>query len=97
MSEKTITTFPGGKIDVAWDGRLCIHVAECGQARYQATRGRTVDGLGQRHAARRQRARRLARQQRGAVSLWCLEEQAVLRRQPQGRRLQDGVKVEKST
>jgi CDGSH-type Zn-finger protein/uncharacterized Fe-S cluster protein YjdI len=33
MSEKTITAFPGGEIDVAWDGRLCIHVAECGQAK----------------------------------------------------------------
>ena len=33
MSEKKITTFPGREIDVAWDGRLCIHIAECGQAK----------------------------------------------------------------
>jgi CDGSH-type Zn-finger protein/uncharacterized Fe-S cluster protein YjdI len=32
MSEKDVITFPGGKVDVTWDGRLCIHIGECGQA-----------------------------------------------------------------
>ncbi|HID50164.1 MAG TPA: hypothetical protein EYP40_11245 [Chromatiales bacterium] len=32
MSEKDVFEFPGEKISVRWDGRLCIHVAECGQA-----------------------------------------------------------------
>jgi uncharacterized Fe-S cluster protein YjdI/CDGSH-type Zn-finger protein len=30
MSEKT--TYSGKHIDVQWDGRLCIHVGECGRA-----------------------------------------------------------------
>lgn len=33
MSDKEIYIFPGEKLDVSWDGRLCIHVAECGQAK----------------------------------------------------------------
>lgn len=33
MSENEKYTFPGTKINVEWDGRLCIHVAECGQAK----------------------------------------------------------------
>ncbi len=32
MSDKDKFNFPGGKIDVEWDGHLCIHIAECGQA-----------------------------------------------------------------
>lgn len=32
MSEDKTFEFPGEKIKVSWDGRLCIHVAECGQA-----------------------------------------------------------------
>ena len=32
MSKKNISTFHGNDIDVSWDGRLCIHIAECGQA-----------------------------------------------------------------
>lgn len=31
MSNK-VTTYPGKRLDVAWDGRLCIHVGECGRA-----------------------------------------------------------------
>ncbi len=33
MSDKDIYEYPGDKINVSWDGRLCIHVAECGQAK----------------------------------------------------------------
>ena len=33
MSKKEKYTFPGTKIDVEWDGRLCIHIAECGHAK----------------------------------------------------------------
>jgi len=33
MSEKRVHLFPGQEIDVSWDGRLCIHIAECGQAK----------------------------------------------------------------
>jgi CDGSH-type Zn-finger protein/uncharacterized Fe-S cluster protein YjdI len=33
MSEKKVFEYPGGEIDVQWDGRLCIHVGECGGAR----------------------------------------------------------------
>jgi CDGSH-type Zn-finger protein/uncharacterized Fe-S cluster protein YjdI len=33
MSDKEIYTFPGEKVNVSWDGRVCIHVAECGQAK----------------------------------------------------------------
>ena len=32
MSEKKVVTYPGAKSDVRWDGRLCIHVGECGRA-----------------------------------------------------------------
>ncbi|MCB9609143.1 MAG: CDGSH iron-sulfur domain-containing protein [Polyangiaceae bacterium] len=31
MSDK-ITKYPGKHLDVFWDGRLCIHVGECGRA-----------------------------------------------------------------
>ena len=27
---KDITKYPGEKINVEWDGRLCIHIGECG-------------------------------------------------------------------
>lgn len=33
MSDNQIYDFPGEQVDVQWDGRLCIHVAECGQAK----------------------------------------------------------------
>ncbi len=33
MSDKQVTEFPGAEIDVQWDGRLCIHVGECGNAK----------------------------------------------------------------
>lgn len=33
MSEEEKYTFTGSKIDVEWDGRLCIHIAECGHAK----------------------------------------------------------------
>ncbi|GMR06247.1 MAG: CDGSH iron-sulfur domain-containing protein [Gammaproteobacteria bacterium] len=32
MSEKNVFSYPGNEIDVTWDGRLCIHIAECGRA-----------------------------------------------------------------
>ncbi len=32
MSDKHISKFPGDKMDVEWDGRLCIHIGECGRA-----------------------------------------------------------------
>lgn len=32
MSDQNKTRFPGEHIDVEWDGRLCIHIAECGQS-----------------------------------------------------------------
>lgn len=32
MSEKNVYDFPGSAITVRWDGRLCIHIAECGQS-----------------------------------------------------------------
>ncbi len=32
MSEQEKYTFSGEKIDVQWDGRLCIHIGECGQS-----------------------------------------------------------------
>ena len=32
MSDKKIYDYPGEDIDVHWDGRLCIHIAECGKA-----------------------------------------------------------------
>ncbi|NVB42740.1 CDGSH iron-sulfur domain-containing protein [Pseudenhygromyxa sp. WMMC2535] len=30
--EQETTTYPGERVDVTWDGRLCIHVGECGRA-----------------------------------------------------------------
>ncbi len=33
MSDKNKYEFPGSKIDVTWDGRLCIHIAECGRSK----------------------------------------------------------------
>lgn len=33
MSDDQVTQFQGGEIDVQWDGRLCIHMAECGMAK----------------------------------------------------------------
>lgn len=32
MSNEPITVFEGQEIDVSWDGRLCIHLGECGKA-----------------------------------------------------------------
>jgi CDGSH-type Zn-finger protein/uncharacterized Fe-S cluster protein YjdI len=32
MSEKKLATYDGEEADVQWDGRLCIHVGECGRA-----------------------------------------------------------------
>lgn len=32
MSDKQVFDYPGEQADVHWDGRLCIHVGECGQA-----------------------------------------------------------------
>jgi CDGSH-type Zn-finger protein/uncharacterized Fe-S cluster protein YjdI len=32
MSNKKVTDYPGGSADVHWDGRLCIHIGECGRA-----------------------------------------------------------------
>ena len=32
MGEKTINKYPGNNIDVTWDGRLCIHIGECGHS-----------------------------------------------------------------
>ena len=31
-AEEKIHTYPGDKADVTWDGRLCIHIGECGRA-----------------------------------------------------------------
>jgi CDGSH-type Zn-finger protein/uncharacterized Fe-S cluster protein YjdI len=33
MSKNKIEKYPGKEIDVFWDGRLCIHIAECGQSK----------------------------------------------------------------
>ncbi len=33
MSDKKIFDYPGEQVDVHWDGRLCIHIAECGHAK----------------------------------------------------------------
>ena len=33
MSSEKSFTYPGQAIDVHWDGRLCIHIGECGQSR----------------------------------------------------------------
>jgi len=32
MSEEKKYTFPGKQVDVVWDERLCIHIAECGRS-----------------------------------------------------------------
>ena len=32
MGDKKVFEFPGEEIDVHWDGRLCIHIGECGQS-----------------------------------------------------------------
>ena len=32
MSDKKPVTYQGGQADVQWDGRLCIHIGECGRA-----------------------------------------------------------------
>ena len=32
MSDKQVFDYPGSEIDVHWDGRLCIHMGECGGA-----------------------------------------------------------------
>jgi CDGSH-type Zn-finger protein/uncharacterized Fe-S cluster protein YjdI len=32
MADKKVFDFPGEEIDVQWDGRLCIHIGECGQS-----------------------------------------------------------------
>jgi len=32
MSDSKITTYEGEDVDVTWDGRLCIHVGECGRS-----------------------------------------------------------------
>ncbi|MCA9540730.1 MAG: CDGSH iron-sulfur domain-containing protein [Myxococcales bacterium] len=32
MSDSKVTVYPGQSVDVSWDGRLCIHVGECGRA-----------------------------------------------------------------
>jgi len=32
MSEQKVFKFPGREIDVTWDGRLCIHIGECGKS-----------------------------------------------------------------
>lgn len=33
MSETKVFNYPGKAIDVQWDGRLCIHIGECGNAK----------------------------------------------------------------
>jgi CDGSH-type Zn-finger protein/uncharacterized Fe-S cluster protein YjdI len=33
MSDKKVHDFPGENADVHWDGRLCIHIGECGRAK----------------------------------------------------------------
>ncbi len=33
MSDTAKKRFPGSKVDVQWDRRLCIHIAECGKAK----------------------------------------------------------------
>ena len=33
MAKKTSFQYPGKKATVSWNGRLCIHVAECGRAK----------------------------------------------------------------
>jgi len=33
MAKKTVQQYPGKKATVSWNGRLCIHVGECGRAK----------------------------------------------------------------
>ena len=33
MSDKKTFTYPGEKMDVQWNGALCIHIGECGRAK----------------------------------------------------------------
>jgi len=33
MSEKKVFVYDGAQADVHWDGRLCIHIGECGRAK----------------------------------------------------------------
>ncbi len=33
MSDKKTFTYPGEKMDVQWNGKLCIHIGECGRAK----------------------------------------------------------------
>ena len=33
MSDERVFEYPGSEIDVQWDGRLCIHIGECGNAK----------------------------------------------------------------
>jgi CDGSH-type Zn-finger protein/uncharacterized Fe-S cluster protein YjdI len=33
MADKDITHYAGKKAEVSWDGRLCIHIGECGRAK----------------------------------------------------------------
>ncbi len=33
MTKKTVFEYPGKEANVSWNGRLCIHVAECGRAK----------------------------------------------------------------
>ncbi len=33
MDEKQVFLYPGTDIDVEWDGRLCIHIGECGYSK----------------------------------------------------------------
>jgi CDGSH-type Zn-finger protein/uncharacterized Fe-S cluster protein YjdI len=33
MDEHKVDLYPGEKVDVQWDGRLCIHMGECGYAK----------------------------------------------------------------
>ncbi len=39
MSDKRVQQFPGSAIDVQWDDRLCIHIAECGNAKNELFEG----------------------------------------------------------
>ena len=32
MSDEQTHKYPGDQVEVSWDGRLCIHVGECGRA-----------------------------------------------------------------
>ena len=33
MSDNKAIKYPGEKVDVQWNGRLCIHIGECGRAK----------------------------------------------------------------